>query len=466
MKQRFWGVVCLVFGLGLNTAFAVELSNDGMGEVLIYPVISSTPVESGDPLQSLVTLRNRSPNPIATRLVFRRGGDGEVVRQFNAFFGPHDVWAVSLINGSALGLGDQELMMVGSDATCFDADTEQVAGSNFRVNIGQMTNGWLEVYALGALSTDDAEVLTIEGLSSNASLDNCPDSYPMSGVALQPVSNPLSGSLQAVDVAAGLGFSIDTVALRDFGLSTVAGDLSSRQSPTLAQAQPAIAIIDGESVEFLNGLDAVSASLTVRSLQTPYSVEEVLSARTALALLFPTRHLYPDGEGPFRSNVQDIDPEQAMDQPGVAFTGYLGDRNGALHHQNPGVICDPQPPYFGPLGPVVSASQQLLRFGETTGINYESVAWASYYSTRCVPSRIDGEPEFDSGVYQLIAEDFQLVAADGSVIRGLPLVANSISVVLNANLGNGQVGLLATYSWQNQMSIERGRMEAPLMPAN
>ncbi len=111
--------VALTAALGLGafagSAQAVNVANDGIGELSYIPYYSVTKGQ-----EEFIKLVNTSARTVAVKIVFRRGTDSREVRDFNIIMSPFDEWVAKVVpsaNGNA--------KVVTKDTTCTIPNKDQ-----------------------------------------------------------------------------------------------------------------------------------------------------------------------------------------------------------------------------------------------------------------------------------------------------------------------------------------------------
>ena len=89
MNRRLIPILILLISTQIN---AVQLSSNGMGQVLIFPYYT---VNGG--FNTLINLVNTTSDAKALRVRFREAANGREVFTFNLYLAPHDVWTGGLV---------------------------------------------------------------------------------------------------------------------------------------------------------------------------------------------------------------------------------------------------------------------------------------------------------------------------------------------------------------------------------
>ena len=86
-------------GALLNTAQAVHINPDGIGEVLIYPYYTVREQELGQ-TDSLISVVNTTDTVKAVKVRFLEGKRSQEVLDFNLYLSPFDVWTGTITQSS------------------------------------------------------------------------------------------------------------------------------------------------------------------------------------------------------------------------------------------------------------------------------------------------------------------------------------------------------------------------------
>ncbi|MEM7705005.1 MAG: hypothetical protein AAF358_05600 [Pseudomonadota bacterium] len=424
----------------LADAEAVELSADGTGSVLIFPVLSA---ENG--LDTLINVHNVSDDAVVVRAVVRDGVTGQATLTLRILFRPRDTWVGTWAGGYADGP-----LMLDFDDSCVagrePVDIEFFSARAFRP-VAPSGQAWLEVFELGALPRD---------LSRLAAPGSCGDFLDLSRVSLDPADNRLSGDSQLVSVFEGFNTSVAPTALMDLGFPAEVAPLSVDR-PNLSHAQP-VARISGIVTRWANGIDAVSAVLAVRAVEAPFNVEPAIDARSDLVVTLPTRPFYDATDrAPFLVNT---DPRRVEQGQRVMLDAF--DRSGDVLGLST-VKCSPARPSL-PVGAVISEPQLNLSFGRASIVPTSDTEPASVRGVSLCANLIP-LPVRDvakSGQFRLNLDAFEAVSEGGWLVKGLPLIPVTLTVVQNRSLvDNFGNQVLSNYGMRITQRIVRSIPERP-----
>jgi hypothetical protein len=282
--------VAAALGTVAGAAQAVNLGNDGEGQVLIYPYYTTQtktiPTGGTGAFNTLFTIVNSdSVNGKAVKVRFLEGKNSFEVLDFNLYLSPNDMWTGVLLtcagpnatNGcTAAGAP----MLRTTDNSCTAAEipivthsglpgdsgaTREVAFRNFAYSgtnkdawndqsLGRAMEGYLEVIEMGAYAFTDTPNFTYTASlhsqttqvpASCAAIRNAwtgpTGSQVYTGGSLDAPTGQLSGALTLINANEGTDASVDAIALDNFSNvanhqepGTARPDLRESSSPLLS----------------------------------------------------------------------------------------------------------------------------------------------------------------------------------------------------------------------------------------
>lgn len=298
--------------LGAGSATAVNINNNGIGEVLIFPYYTVN--NNFDTFYSVV---NTTAHTKALKVRILEGENSQEVLLFNVYLSPYDVWVGRLsfttsgINGH---VGEPSAFHSSPDQSCapflnkseqeflpYIIETSQAPYGFVNTSLQRSTDGHIEVIEMGTVVGDSAEAATH---NSNGIPEDCEqleqawafnDSYwstnPQQDI-LAP-SGGLSGTGTLLNVTDGIAVAYNAVALQNFANN---GE-NSHTSP--ADLFPSLQSADSESqilhkgqiitANWPSGIEAVTAVLMQHNLFNQYDLTEALAAKTEWVINFPTK---------------------------------------------------------------------------------------------------------------------------------------------------------------------------------
>jgi hypothetical protein len=342
--------------VGATSAQAVTVSNDGLGQVLLYPYYT---VEGG--YNTLISVVNTTSQGKAVKVRFLESLNSREVLDFNLYLSPFDVWTamvtedattggakvvvadnetsctVPAISKGLGGAGEQSFLTYG-----FDGTGSAAADARGTDGYPRTRSGYVELIEMGDI---DPEYVLVDGTkfltqithsAGVVSAAKCGSvaaewdlantggtAFPDEGhgtasatgdiAGLWQTSGGLVGTGTLINVAKGTDYSYDPVPLAGFNDgSTIQHTEPGNLSPSLAQAIPTVSTVvlvaqDTGAATVMtgtwgpatttawDGVDAVSAALMRTSVINEYVVNTAIHAGTDWVVTFPTKRWYVDG---------------------------------------------------------------------------------------------------------------------------------------------------------------------------
>jgi hypothetical protein len=393
-KSLYAAVLAGLGALGAaETANAVHLNPDGLGQVLIYPYFT-TRTASGAAYDTLLSVVNTTNQTKLVKVRFLEGRNSREVLDFNLYLSPADVFT-GVITATAAGA-----QLVTNDNSCV-TPSDLFSGTGSRAGLNTFKNfiyaadtpvdggpdgldrtreGYFEVIEMGVVTNT-----TITGYAkhgTNSVPANCAalDLYdprqglttpaPLPGPAAAPYilapSGGLSGRANVISAGTGANYAYDAVAFD--GWSNVQQYSASGEiTPALGQATPPVSnvfvgagavtgaggvanaqtLITGNvNANWNNGWDAFSATIMRNSVLNEYVLDAGTASKTDWVLTYPTKnnYVFPSatntaGLAPFSSNF--TFPGGSCDP--YAFTVFNREEAGPTAPRV-GILPSPRPP--------------------------------------------------------------------------------------------------------------------------
>lgn len=338
MKKSLSKAVALAATLGAAaSAHAVNVDQNGLGQVLLYPVYTA---ENGN--VTAVHVTNTTDKYKAVKVRFVEGMNSQEVLDFNLYLSPYDVWTGGVIQtatGAALVTQDNSCT-AGALATdgqpfvtyLFDG-SYNVPNTTFKradsvATAARTRVGHLEVIEMG--DVDPATVLA-GTVTAGAAIKHGANGVPGNceairnawntgglwmttpGAGISAPTGGLYGTSTVVNVNAGTEFGVEVTALTNFATAQLhrqPGD----EAPSLADAQSTASFANGASRTYAAGIDAVSAVLMKESIKNDFAYGAGLNAQTDFVITFPTKALYVNNGGTLIGTApnQTYDPAPAQ----------------------------------------------------------------------------------------------------------------------------------------------------------
>lgn len=461
---------------------AVELSPDGLGQVLIYPYYTVSRNQ-----QTILSVVNASNAAKAVKVRFREGYNAREVLDFNLFLSEYDVWTGTVFALTDAGMPGGGAALFTVDRSCTAPDKSMWTGllgtgrpyQVFRefaytgVNLdsgssdlSRTREGFIELIQMADLGGSLRNAVTHLGTSVPA---NCAvvQSIDLANTGLLAPTGGLFGTGGIVNVAQGTFYSYNADAIS--GFSKVSLFSASGEMPTLARANtaPGVAtarVVDASGDEFRSdfptagpdqAIDAVSAVFMASALLNEYNVDERVGSNTDWVVTFPTKQFYTDPE------ILGLRPGAAGALP--PFTYTFGQRVAGNAYGDPGngdgqscshVAFVPYDREEGrPVGsggfpgappvqiPVLCTSVNVISFLMRDATATESAVLGSRLFTRLPPFARAGWLRMDLNP---VTQPHALRASrDGDVYSGLPATGFEAVNYVNANV---TPGVMSNYS--------------------
>ena len=319
--------VYLIFSVGLiGSVFAVNVSSDGVGQVLIYPYYTTR-----DGQTSRFTVVNNSDDVRAVSIRFFEGKAARDVLDFNLYLAPHDVWIGTILdNGTGAAIKTTDLSCTVPDLSQGDVFRSVLyAGDAALDNSPDRTReGYVVTIEMAVVTGAHAEWAThVAGTPVNCgalinSWISGGDWQTTGGIVnTSPVTDggTLSGRMTIVDPSAGVVQTYEAFALEAFNSVDNLHASPGGIFPSLNQAQPQSTVVrDGQllsstwSGAALGGVDAISAVITHKNIMNGWNVEvrsqEGKQHKSDWIFNFPTKRFYVPADGapsaqPFSTNL-------------------------------------------------------------------------------------------------------------------------------------------------------------------
>jgi len=293
-------------------ASAVELNADGLGQVLIYPYYTVN--KNQDTLLSVV---NTTDVGKAVKVRFLEGYNSREVLDFNLFLSPYDVWTARVsTNGAGAGVSSTDTSCTWpalNGSVPFRA-AAYAGGSTFPADSGpqgvdRTREGYVELIEMGEIIPGSP----LDATTTHAQNGNPNEGEPACGSAIQGttpggyLSNPgggLFGAGSIVNVGDGTLFAYNADAIDGFS-DDVLFSGPSGLTPSLLQANNAASAFGGAvayvfangsllTLDYSNGIDAVSAVFLSDAIYNEYLVSGDIGANSDWVVTFPTKRFYVD----------------------------------------------------------------------------------------------------------------------------------------------------------------------------
>jgi len=280
---------------------------------------------------TLISIVNDTNDSKALRVRFRQAAKGIDVGAFNVFLSPRDVWTAAVVpSGTSAGA-----KVISRDKSCVSpgipVDGINLAGS--QASADTTNEGFIEVLEMAAVTGTSATAIAPGGDGTPA---NC-SAVVADGavVSVAPPTGGVSGSTTIINVANGLDFSLNGIALTSLSSAAFYRPAADSYPSFNANEINATSLILVGNVayrsQWARAVDAVSAVLMTRNLTGEFVLDAETRSQTDFVLTYPTRTFYVNQgpvPAPFSDSCQEP-PDPFLS--GERFTLDYANRDGALN---------------------------------------------------------------------------------------------------------------------------------------
>jgi len=363
-----------------GVAQAVNVSADGLGQVLIYPYYTVKNDPNGNSYNTLMSVVNTTSSTKAVKVRFREGKNSVEVLDFNVFLSPFDVWTAAITPGPVInpGGGQGGGHISTTDKSC-TIPTFPAAGVDFRTitlesndnGVARTAEGYFEIFEMADYV--QGSIVAVNSTHSNGvPLDCSKVTDATAGIVADqlPPGGGLFGSEIILSPAGGGAYSPSATALDNFNNIPAYFNTGST-NPTYANAFPAISNTisgtrlyqttwgAGANPTALARTNAVSAVLMANTITNEYVLDAGSKSQTSWIATFPTKFSYvnPGVNAPFTSTY--ITKVGACEN----FYGVVFNREEGSPQVITSTDFSPQP---GPTaGPALCWEAQSIGFGSS-----------------------------------------------------------------------------------------------------
>ena len=309
--------VLATLGLVAGSAQAVYMSQDGTGQVLIYPYYT---VQNG--FDNYLSIVNTTSSAKAVKVRIIEGLASKEVLDFNLYLSAKDVWAAGLkVSTTGSGAGN----VYTSDKSC-TSPSIPAGGVDF-VNYGytganadplggdlsRTREGYIEIIEMGEIlagSTFATNITHVAGVPKdcgwvNTQWSNAGGNVPaiLSDNMRKPTGG-LIGSMTLINVPQGVDYTYDPVAMDAFftlqnltppgGLSPSLADVAPKNSLVVQRNGSAedIFVTDWTAVNGTNPAAPVAAVLAAQHVYNEYALDTLINAGTDWIVTLPTKRFH------------------------------------------------------------------------------------------------------------------------------------------------------------------------------
>jgi len=362
-----------------GVAQAVNVSADGLGNVLIYPYYTTKKDINANSFNTLMSVVNTTLSTKAVKVRFREGKNSEEVLDFNVFLSPYDVWTAAVTptadGGAQIATTDTSCTIpkFTSGVPVAFRTTQLESGDN---GVARTAEGYFEVFEMATYT--DASIIGVNAKHSGGVPKDCSKvTDTVASLEQQAPNGGLFGGLTILSPAGGGMFTQDATALANF--STVpAYATTGSTAPTYANASPAISNVIVDKLLYQSSWAAgtplaVTAALMAERVTNEYVLDVGSKSATTWILTFPTKQPHVNGASapikPFTSKY--VSKVGACEN----FYGVVFDREESSPQIITGTDFSPQPAPGA--GPQLCWEAQSVGFGTSNvfgSSNHNSIA--------------------------------------------------------------------------------------------
>lgn len=340
MNKKIISLAALVAAAaGVNSAQAVNINADGLGQALVFPYYSAA---AGN--DTYINLVNTTNEVKAVKVRFLEGMNSQEVLDFNLYLSPYDHWS-AVITPTATGAKVKT-----ADTSCtvpaLPADGQPFVNANYDADsidgLERSREGYVEVIEMGTVSDIAPTNLATAATHVNNVPNDCGAlTTAWSGGGVWVVNKTFgignnTGGLYGygvlIDVDSGIAAGYDAIALDAWKSAGSQHEAPGDSLPTLGQADPVAIIVDSgtaTTLNYLDGWDAVSATFMHNTISNDYVLDTSIKAGTDWVITFPTKNFYVNGAAPILrpfANEWDATKSEACEE--ILITYYDREENG------------------------------------------------------------------------------------------------------------------------------------------
>ena len=463
-------------GIAGTAGAAVHLSDDGQGQVLIYPYYTT---RAG--YDTYLSVLNTTALSKALKVRFSEGKNGREVLSFHVYLSPYDIWTAAVVNtadGAKLVTADKSctapaLPAEGKDFVNFAYSGDSLEGVNESGGDGETTSldrtreGYFEIIEMGTITNTaiNAAITHVSGVPANCAVVQAATMDMGSGVASTLVvggqsarafkaTGGLSGTASLVNVAGGTDYGYAPVVLEGFSTPAVENIWFAGQShfPDLRFADlTSLVLYEGSVVSstWNYGVDSVSALLMHDKIINEFVLDVTTLSGTDWVITMPTKRY----DVPVHNKLLATDSTQLYSPFTSKFWLYgaceldfsLRDWNREGHHETRLVFIGPLPGDYTSLCwgtniVTINYSQVLGSANEANIFTSIMNGWLEMpFNATDIPT---GNGQIDGNEFTHATAAHSLTSVNGDTYFGLPTVGFMVQDFINQNAAPG---VLATY---------------------
>ena len=448
-KRTFIALLLGFSAIFTNTANAqVEIKYRFNGDVLLFPLYT---VNNGnDTLIRIVNpvSLNLSPDPVAVKLRFFEGMNGQNVFNLNIYLGPNDSW-----DGALTRSGDG-VKLISGDSTCTVPAIPQQGlmfsnasyqGSTYHNGKGgpqgldRTRVGHIEAYSMGGLH--DSGIIFTPATWATAGLNGIPNNCAALVSAWSPggiwASDPtrgigsrynINGSATVINVPDATAFGYKPVMI-DFGSVADAHTSPSSNSPNLGEGSQQFyndfQFSQSSPLQSNNGWNAMTATLQLAEITGDYLTLPALGAESEWVITLPTKSHYVNNYSP-NSPIQDWGPfEQGWTNAYGGSSCHAFDREDYDRSGNTGLVPAPN---NGQINPI--PANNLCWTTNILSFNNSDILGGNYTRTLISTPSHAGSTVLSMPISQ---NRYRTYHSSSRYTHGLPAIGFAVQTFVNSN---------------------------------
>ncbi len=462
-----------IAGLSSISNAAINMNNDGVGQVLIYPYYTVNENADGDALNTLISIVNTTEWAKVVKVRFLEGKNSREVLDFNLYLSAYDVWTAALVPTVSTVPGHEgELSgkLLTSDHTCTSPNAlsgqeflpyfYEAGGDPISKDLIRSREGHFEVIEEGNFahgSDPEGWVTHVAGTPTGcANVDAAWQDQvwaPVEDVA--SMSGGIFGSASIINVANGTDVAYNARAIN--GWSTITRHtFPGRVSPDLNDGEIHPIFNTADSDVFLGGgvmhtwwpraVEAFSAPFMRNELYAEYELTSSIHATTSYVVTFPTKAYYVDdfragaGNSPVLPFTKKITSNGACEE----FVANVWDQEEKKVDVTIGLISPPPPD--GDL-PVFCWEANVMNFDH--GDTHSDVFFSNNKHTLTLPNTANfahGWVNFAFAQTTNRGNASPDLLGVSHIYGGLPMAGFAVQQYVNGTLSKAEGTVLANYA--------------------
>jgi len=279
-------------------ALAVQVAQNGLGQVLLYPYYTIRATRDG-PYNSLFIITNTAADTKVIRVRFRESKNGRPVQSINVYLVPNDSFAAAVVPDPASA--GAELLWY--DQSCVDPLLAVAVGAPYTLpfnnasyagpnadfedpSLSRTGEGYIEIFELGVVKDPNVLAALKPDRTVSGVVPDCLSAVP---VALDDVSKigPPTGGLMGsgflINVFAGTLYSYDATALDDFTRAAL-WSRPTAATPTLDDVNPKLSRIFDGAVVRQSSWDVAKGARLADPVSAVLMADQVLNSSCLIRL--------------------------------------------------------------------------------------------------------------------------------------------------------------------------------------